>query len=205
NAESLRFLELRLEHRNRRSIIVREDGILSYRIHEIGITFGRLRAIEQSLRPRSVTSELKAYCMQEKDSGILRAQIMSMFEKLLRRRRIAHRDLSQSRIDQHENVLRIELDRLPKPTPARFPWTLSAGDGGQGIRSREVIWILAPHRFEKGLGALIIALHPIVIEAIRQLCLDQIRPQFHRCLEGMVRRFPTLRRFVRKAKNKTVL
>src|SRR4029077_5481287 len=72
------------------------------------------------------------------------------------------------------------------------PLSLPASNTSQKFRGYGIVWILPTNRFELGLGAFIITLAVIFVEGLRQLRLDQLRPELYGHVQGLARGFTSL-------------
>ena len=91
-----------------------------------------------------------------------------------------------------KNILWIELNRLGVKGTALFPLSLPASNTSQKFPDYGIVWILPTNRFELGLGAFIITLTVIFVVGLRQLRLDQLRPELYGHVQGLARRFTSL-------------
>src|SRR5215469_11231136 len=99
-------------------------------------------------------------------------------------------------IQQQENVLWIEFDRLRVKLSALFPLSLPARHTAEILRGYSIVWILPANRFELDLGAFKITFEEIFVKTICQFRLDQVRPKLHGHVESLAREVTSLRCYI---------
>src|SRR5262249_48660780 len=147
-AQSVRVLELRANHGERRLVLARKDGVCRSCAHVHGIAWLGMNGIENRLCLREIASQLKADRKKTDDRRIFRTKIAGSPEMFLGRRDIPSRQVSYRGIYQQKNVLWIEFDRLRVKLSALFPVSLPARHTAEIFRGYSVVWILSANPFE---------------------------------------------------------